>query len=73
MFSEVEARFALRCVLFGLSAFLVALQANGSPVTWSAVWSSAIAAGVAALAYGGIGYASSSVEPSIGNKRTPDS
>lgn len=69
MFDNVEARYVLRCVLFGLSAFLVSVQANGSPVTWDAVLSSLIAGAIAALAYAGIGYASASVEPNIGNTK----
>ena len=69
MFDSVQARFVLRCVLFGVSAFLVALQAQGTPVTFEAVWSSAIAGGIAALAYAGIGAAVPAVEPNIGNTR----
>jgi len=68
MFTKVEARYALRSILFGVSGFLVALQAQGSPVTGEALWSSAIAGGIAALAYAGIGAAVPAVEPNIGNK-----
>ena len=72
MFNSVEARYALRCVLFGISGFLVAVQAHGSPVTGTALWESAVAGGIAALAYAGIGAAVPIVEPSIGKKLGPD-
>lgn len=70
MFSRVEARFALRCVLFGISGFLVALQAHGSPVDWSTVYEAAIAGSISTLAYAGIGAAVPAVEPSIGRKQS---
>ncbi len=69
MFDSATARYVLRCVLVGLAGFLAALQAHGSPVTWTAVYESAVAGGILALAYAGIGAASSSVEPNIGNTR----
>jgi len=71
MFDSVTARYLLRTVLFGVSAFVVSLQASstGSDLETSE-WRDAILAGVlAALAYAGIGAASTAVEPSIGNKR----
>lgn len=73
MFDSVTARYVLRCVLFGVSAFLVSLQAStlGSDLTSDEVWAAAIAGGIAALAYAGIGAAVPAVEPSIGNKREP--
>lgn len=70
MFDSVTARYVLRCVLFGVSAFLVSLQASstGSDLETSE-WRNAIIAGaLAGLAYAGIGAASPQVEPSIGNK-----
>jgi hypothetical protein len=71
VFDSVQARYVLRCVLFGVSAFLVSVQASatGSSLTWAEVLYAAIAGGLAALAYAGIGAASTAVEPSIGNKR----
>jgi len=68
MFDRVEVRYALRCALFGISGFLVAVQAHGSPVTGTALWESAVAGGIAGLAYAGIGAAVPAVEPSIGMK-----
>ena len=71
MFDTVTARYVLRCTLFGVAAFLVSVQASatGSSLTWDEVLYAAIAGGIAALAYAGIGAASSSVEPSIGKTR----
>jgi NO-binding membrane sensor protein with MHYT domain len=71
MFDNVRARYVLRCVLFGVSAFLVSLQASasGSDLVRGEVIQALITAGIAALSYAGIGVASSSVEPNIGNKR----
>ena len=67
MFKNAEARYALRCVLVGLAAFLTALQAAGTDA-----WLNALIGGaVAALAYAGIGAAVSPVEPFIGNKMQP--
>jgi hypothetical protein len=73
LFDSVRARYALRCILFGVSALLVSLQASsaGSDLTQGEVIQALIAAGIAALSYAGIGVASSSVEPSIGNTREP--
>lgn len=70
MFNNVQARYVLRCFLFGVMALLVSLQASsaGSDLESSEVWQAVIAAGIAALSYAGIGAASRSVEPSIGNK-----
>lgn len=67
---SATSRYVLRCFLFGLSAFLVSLQASalGSSLNQTEVLNAAIAAGIAALAYAGIGAASPSVEPNIGNK-----
>ena len=72
MFDKVAARYVLRCFLFGLSAFLVSVQASatGSSLTWNEVLYAGIAGGLAGLAYAGIGAAATAVEPSIGNKRT---
>lgn len=63
------ARYVLRCVLFGVSAILVSLQASaaGSDLQSSEVVQALIAGGIAALAYAGIGAASANVEPHIGN------
>lgn len=71
MFDTPTARYVLRCFLFGVSAFLVSLQASGlgSELHWGEVLNAAIAGGITGLAYAGIGAASSSVEPNIGNKR----
>lgn len=73
MFDSVTARYVLRAVLFGVSAVLVSLQASsaGSDLSQGEVVQALIAGGIAALAYAGIGAASSSVEPNIGNKREP--
>lgn len=71
MFDKVEARFALRAFLVGVAGFLTALQAHGSPLTWTSLYESAIAGAIVGLGYAGIGAASKSVEPSIG--RTADS
>ena len=73
MFDTVTARYVLRCFLFGVSALLVSLQASsaGSDLESGEIVQALIAGGIAALAYAGIGAASSSVEPSIGNKREP--
>lgn len=73
MFDSVTARYVLRCVLFGVAAFLVSVQASatGSDLTGDEVLYAVIAGGIAALAYAGIGAASPAVEPNIGNKREP--
>ena len=71
MFDSVQARFVLRCFLYGLAGFVVSLQASstGSDLE-SSEWRNAVIAGVlAGLAYAGIGAAVPAVEPSIGNKR----
>lgn len=69
MFSHVEVRFALRSVLVGVAGFLTALQAHGSPVTWTSVYESVIGGAIVALGYAGIGVALPQVEPSIGNRQ----
>lgn len=71
MFDTPASRYVLRSILFGVSAFLVSLQASalGSSLEWSEVLNAAIAGGIAGLAYAGIGAASSAVEPNVGNKR----
>jgi hypothetical protein len=71
MFKSVEARYVLRCVLFGLSAVLVSLQASasGSALDSGEVVNALIAGGIAALAYAGIGAAVPQVEPHIGVKK----
>jgi len=71
MFATVQSRYALRCTLFGVSAFLVSLQAaaTGSSLTGSEAVYALIAGGIAALAYAGIGAASPNVEPNIGYKK----
>lgn len=71
MFDSVTARYVLRCSLFGVSAWLVSLQASsaGSDLTQGEFFQALIAGGIAALAYAGIGAAVPAVEPSIGNKR----
>ena len=71
MFDTPTARYVLRCFLFGVSAFLVSLQASalGSGLENNEIVNALIAGGIAGLAYAGIGAASSSVEPNIGNKR----
>ncbi len=64
MFDNVQARYALRCVLFGLAAALPVLAVDGT-------WKQIVVAGVgAALSYAGIGAAVPAVEPSIGKKLT---
>lgn len=65
MFKSPAARYVLRAVLFGVSALLVALQADQS------LADALIAAGLASLSYAGIGAAVPAVEPSIGRKLNP--
>jgi len=70
VFATVQARFALRSTLVGIGALLSSLAAStfGSNLELGEgilALSSGFAAG---LAYAGIGGASNSVEPSIGNK-----
>jgi len=67
MFKSAEARYVLRVVLVGLASFLTALQAAGTDAWLNCL----IGAAVAALSYAGIGAASGSVEPFIGNKLEP--
>lgn len=71
MFDKVEVRFALRCVLFGLSGFLVSLQASGlgSAITWNEVINAFLSGSITGLSYAGIGIVSKTVEPSIGRQR----
>jgi len=71
VFDSVTARYVLRCLLYGVGAFLASLQAStlGSDLTSSEFWAAVIAGGIASLAYAGIGAAVPAVEPSIGNKR----
>lgn len=70
MFDRVEARYALRCVLFGLAAALFSLKASasGSDLTSGEALNALLDFGIGALGYAGIGAASKSVEPSIGRK-----
>lgn len=68
MFATAGARYVLRAFLFGLSGFLVALQAHGTPIDGNGLVESLIAGGLAGLAYAGIGAAVPVVEPSIGKK-----
>ncbi len=66
MFKSVEARYALRCVLVGVAAFLTAT------LTGAELWPDAIAGGIlSALSYAGVGAAVPSVEPQIGKKLGP--
>lgn len=75
MFDSVYARFVLRCVLFGVSAFLVSLQAAsqaagaGSSLNTGDLINALIAGGIAGIAYAGIGAAIPAVEPNVGNTR----
>ena len=75
MFDNVAARYVLRCVLFGVSAFLVSLQAAaqasgaGSALNSGDLINALIAGGIAGIAYAGIGAAVPAVEPNIGVKR----
>lgn len=65
IFKNVEARFALRCLLFGAAAAVAGAQAGAN-------WTAALLAGATgALAYAGIGAAVPAVEPSIGKKLGP--
>lgn len=67
MFDKAEARYALRCVLVGVSAVVAYLVANGFDA-----WAESLLAGAsAALTYAGIGAALPQVEPFIGNKLEP--
>lgn len=70
MFDSVTARYVLRGILFGLSGFVVSLQASSTGSDLEPTeWRNAILAGiVAALAYYGIGAAVPAVEPNVGNK-----
>ena len=70
MFDSVTARYVLRAFLFGVSGFLVALQAHGTPIDTNGLIESLIAGGLAGLAYAGIGAAVPAVEPNIGNTRS---
>lgn len=71
MFDTPTARYLLRTFLVGVASVLVSLQASasGSELTQGEVGQAFIAGALAALAYAGIGAASSSVEPNIANKR----
>ena len=75
MFDKTTARYILRCVLFGVSSFLVSIQASstGSDLEASEWRNALIAGALAALAYAGIGAAVPAVEPNIGNKMEPES
>lgn len=65
MFKNVEARYALRCVLAGIYAAVAVLGTGGD-------WKEIVVAGVgAALAAAGIGAAIPAVEPHIGKKLAP--
>lgn len=71
MFDSVTARYILRGFLFGLSGFVVSLQASSTGSDLEPTeWRNAVIAGViAGLAYFGVGAAVPAVEPNIGNKR----
>lgn len=64
------SRYVLRCALVGVAALLTSLQASayGSAIDQAELVNALLAAGVAALAYAGIGAAVPVVEPNIGNK-----
>lgn len=70
MINAAEVRYVVRSSLFGVSAFLVSLQASalGSSITSDEVVNAGLAGGIAALAYAGIGAVSKNVEPNIGRK-----
>ena len=70
MFGKVEARYALRCVLFGIAAAVASIQASGygSGISSDELVNALLVAVSAALSYAGIGAVSKSVEPSIGRK-----
>lgn len=70
MFRSPASRFVLRCLLYGAGAFLVSVKASslGSPLTGYELMHAAIDGCLAALAYGGIGAVSRTVEPNIGRK-----
>lgn len=71
MFDSPTARYVLRCFLVGVAALLVSLQASaaGSALDNNEIVQAFIAAGIAGLAYAGIGAVSTAVEPNVGNKR----
>lgn len=68
MFKSVEARFALRSFLFGVSAVATTLFVS-LPVDTVDVEKAFLAGVIAALSYAGIGAAVPAVEPSVGVKR----
>jgi len=70
MFKSPESRYVLRSSLVGVAAFLASLSASmvGSDLTWGEAVLALSTGFTGGLAYAGIGAASKSVEPSIGNK-----
>lgn len=70
MFSSPNSRFALRSILVGIGAFLSSLAAStyGSDLQLGEVIFGLSSGFAAALAYAGLGGASKSVEPNVGNK-----
>ncbi len=70
MFESAQSRFALRCTLVGIGALLSSLAAStyGSDLQMGEAIFALSSGFAAALAYAGLGGASKSVEPSIGNK-----
>lgn len=67
MFKSVEARFALRSFLFGVSAFATTLFTS-IPLDVVDVEKGVLAGVIASLAYAGVGASVPFVEPSIGVK-----
>jgi hypothetical protein len=65
VFKNVEARYALRCVLVGVAAVLPLVATSGT-------WREIVVSGVGAtLSYAGIGAVVPAVEPQIGKKLGP--
>lgn len=71
MFTSPTSRFALRAVLVGVGAFLSSLAAStaGSDLTQGEVWLALASGWAFGIGYAGLGVASKSVEPNVGNKR----
>jgi hypothetical protein len=70
MFKSVQARFALRCTLYGIGGLLTSLIAStaGSDLTLNEVFIALGSGFGAAMTYAGVGAAFPQVEPSIGKK-----
>lgn len=68
MFTKVEARYALRSALFGVSSAVTLLTASLPDISGGEGMAAGLAFITGALTYAGIGAAFPQVEPNIGNK-----